>query len=75
MEIMQVELWVWIVTIGVLTAVLAADFIWQLRNPHEPTFRESAIQVSIYITLALLFTFLVGGVWVVSTRLNTLPVG
>jgi tellurite resistance protein TerC len=63
MEIMQVEPWVWAVTIGVLTVILAADFIWQLRKPHEPTFRESAIQVSIYITLALLFTFVVGGVW------------
>lgn len=63
MEIMHVELWVWAVTIGVLVVILAADFIWQLRKPHEPTFRESAIQVSIYITLALLFTFVVGGVW------------
>ena len=63
MEIMQVELWVWAVTIGVLTTILVADFVYQLRKPHEPTFRESAIQVSIYITLALLFTFVVGGVW------------
>jgi tellurite resistance protein TerC len=63
METMQVELWVWAVTIGVLGIVLAADFIVQMRNPHEPTFRESAVQVSIYITLALLFTFVIGGVW------------
>lgn len=63
METMQVELWVWAVTIGVLGIVLAADFIYQMRNPHEPTFRESAVQVSIYITLALLFTFVIGGVW------------
>ncbi len=63
MEIMQVELWVWAVTIGVLSAILIADFVYQFRKPHEPTFRESAIQVSIYITLALLFTFVIGGVW------------
>ena len=60
---MNVELWVWGVTIGVLTLILLADFLYQFRHPHEPTFRESAIQVSIYITLALLFTFVIGGVW------------
>jgi tellurite resistance protein TerC len=60
---MQVELWVWITTIAVLVAILLADFIFQLKKPHEPSFKESGIQVSIYITLALLFTFLVGGVW------------
>ena len=60
---MHVELWVWAVTIGVLGVVLLADFIYQMKKPHEPTFRESAIQVSIYITLALLFTFVIGGAW------------
>lgn len=60
---MNVELWVWALTIVILTIVLAVDFFFQTRNPHDPTFRESAIQSSIYITLGLLFTFLVGGVW------------
>ena len=60
---MNVELWVWIVTIVVLVGILMTDFIVQFRNPHEPTFKESAIQVSFYITLALLFTFVIGGVW------------
>lgn len=60
---MQVDIWVWAVTIGVLSLILAADFVYQFRKPHEPTFRESAIQVSIYITLALIFTFVIGGVW------------
>ena len=63
MEIMHVELWVWAVTIAVLGVILLADFVVQLRRPHEPTFRESAIQVSVYISLALLFTFVIGGVW------------
>mgnify|MGYP001313747830 CR=1 FL=1 len=60
---MQVDLWVWVATIVVLMAILLADFLVQLKKPHEPSFRESAIQVSIYITLALLFTFVIGGVW------------
>ena len=60
---MNVDIWVWIVTIVVLVTVLAVDFIYQVRHPHELTFRESAIQSAIYIILALLFTFVVGGVW------------
>ena len=60
---MNVELWVWLATIGVLTTVLLVDFVIQARNPHEPTLKESAIQVSIYVSLALLFSFVIGGVW------------
>ena len=60
---MNVDIWVWVATIVILVTVLAVDFIYQVRNPHEPTFRESAIQSAIYIILALLFTFVVGGVW------------
>jgi tellurite resistance protein TerC len=60
---MNVDIWVWVATILILVTVLAVDFIYQVRNPHEPTFRESAIQSAIYIILALLFTFVVGGVW------------
>ncbi|HEY7853860.1 MAG TPA: TerC/Alx family metal homeostasis membrane protein, partial [Aquiluna sp.] len=31
--------------------------------PHEPTFKESAIQSIIYITAALLFTFVIAWMW------------
>ena len=60
---MHIDLWVWVVTIGVLLSILAIDFVVQARNPHEPTIRESAIQIAGYVTLALLFTFVIGGVW------------
>ena len=60
---MNVELWVWGLTIAILVTVLVVDFVYQSRHPHDPTFKESAIQSSVYITLGLLFTFLVGGVW------------
>jgi tellurite resistance protein TerC len=43
--------------------VILGDLIYQIRKPHEPTFKESAIQSVIYIGLALLFTFLVTEVW------------
>ena len=60
---MVVELWVWLVTIGVLSGIILGDLIYQIRHPHEPTFRESAIQSVIYITAALLFTFVIAWMW------------
>jgi tellurite resistance protein TerC len=60
---MNVELWVWLVSIGVLTTVLVVDLIYQVKNPHEPSFKESAIQSAIYVALALLFTLVIGANW------------
>ena len=60
---MQIEPWVWLLTVGVLTLVIVGDLIYQIRRPHEPTFRESAIQSIIYVSLGLLFTLLVWAVW------------
>ena len=60
---MNVELWVWLTTILVFAAVVIADLTYQIKNPHEPSFKESAIQSSIYIALALLFTLVISGVW------------
>ena len=60
---MNVELWVWIVTIVALVGILTTDFVAQARKPHEPTLKESAIQVSMYVSLALLFAVVVGYVW------------
>jgi tellurite resistance protein TerC len=59
----NVELWVWLVTIGIFSVVILGDLIYQVKNPHEPTFKESAIQSSIYVALALLFTFVIGSIW------------
>jgi tellurite resistance protein TerC len=59
----NVELWVWLATIGVLSAVVLGDLIYQIRHPHEPTFKESAIQSAIYMSLALLFTFVIAWAW------------
>ena len=60
---MNLELWVWIVTIVALVGILTTDFVAQARKPHEPTLKESAIQVSMYVSLALLFAVVVGYVW------------
>ena len=81
---MNVDIWVWVATFLILVTVLAVDFIYQVKNPHEPTFRASAIQSAIYFILALLFTFVVGGIlgpqfppeyFAGSITDNTLPVG
>jgi tellurite resistance protein TerC len=59
----NVELWVWLATIGIFSVVIVGDLIYQVKNPHEPTFKESAIQSSVYVALALLFTFVIGYFW------------
>ncbi len=60
---MFVAPWVWQVSIAVITLVILGDLIYQIRKPHEPTFKESAIQSVIYIGLALLFTLVITEVW------------
>ena len=60
---MFVAPWVWQLSIGLITLVILGDLIYQIRKPHEPTFKESAIQSVIYIGLALLFTFVITEVW------------
>ena len=56
MQVTQIE---WIVTLGVTLAVLLFDIIFIARRPHEPTFRECAIALSVYVGLAVAF-----GIWV-----------
>ena len=56
MNVSQLE---WFVTLGVTIAVLLFDVVVIARRPHEPTMRECAIALSVYIGLAVLF-----GAWV-----------
>lgn len=60
---MHVEPWVWIVSIAVIGIVVLGDLVYQIRKPHEPTFKESAIQYTVYFGLALMFTLFVNEVW------------
>lgn len=60
---MIVDPWVWFLSVGIISIVVIGDLIVQVRNPHEPTFKESAIQSTVYVGLALMFTFLVTEVW------------
>jgi len=56
MHVSQLE---WLVTVGVTIAVLLFDVVVIARRPHEPTMRECAIALSIYVGLAGAF-----GIWV-----------
>ncbi|MFD4367525.1 TerC family protein [Rhodococcus sp. NPDC058521] len=55
----------WGVTIAVIVALLAFDYIFHVRKAHVPTLKEAAIWSSIYISIAVVFGLLVllfGGV-------------
>ena len=56
MDVSQLE---WTITIAVTIAVLLFDVVVVARRPHEPTMRECAIALSVYVGLAVAF-----GVWV-----------
>ncbi|GAA4378644.1 TerC family protein [Nocardioides caricicola] len=56
MEVTSLE---WGITIAITVAVLAFDVIVIARDPHEPSFRECAVALSVYIGAAIAF-----GVWV-----------
>ena len=60
---MVVDPWVWYLSVGIISLVILVDLIVQIKKPHEPTFKESAIKSTIYVGLALMFTFLVTEVW------------
>src|SRR3954468_14074561 len=55
MQVSQLE---WIITLGVTIAVLLFDVIVIGRRPHEPTKRETAGYLTLYVALAVAF-----GLW------------
>src|SRR6476619_7334094 len=56
MHVNQLE---WIITLGVTIAVLLFDVIVIGRRPHEPSKRETATYLTVYVALAVAF-----GLWV-----------
>jgi tellurite resistance protein TerC len=51
----------WIITIGVTIAVLLFDIVVVARKPHEPSMKECATYLSVYVSLAIAF-----GIWVMA---------
>lgn len=60
---MDVPVWVWIVTVGVILAMLAVDYVGHVRTPHAPTLRESATWSLAYVAIAVVFGVIVWIVW------------
>ena len=52
---MNVPTWVWILTIGVTTAVLLFDVFIIGRRPHVPSNKETGAALAMYVGLAVLF--------------------
>ncbi|MFD6950233.1 tellurium resistance protein TerC [Nocardiopsis sp. TSRI0078] len=52
---MDIHPWVWAVTITTLLAVIAVDFVIIARRPHEPSMREAAAWIGVYVSLAVVF--------------------
>ncbi|MGC4173916.1 TerC family protein [Demequina sp.] len=46
---------VWVITVAAIVGLFVFDFYVVVRNPHEPTFRESTRWTLFYISLAVLF--------------------
>jgi TerC family integral membrane protein len=49
----------WAITIGVTVTVLLFDVVVIARDPHEPSFKECAVALAVYIGAAVAF-----GVWI-----------
>lgn len=52
---LDIPLWVWLVTSAWIVGMIVFDFFAHVKTPHAPTFRESAIWSSVYIGIAVLF--------------------
>ena len=59
-ESLNLDPWVWWVTIGIAAAILAFDVVWIARNPHRPSNRETGLALGGYIGAAILFGL---GMW------------
>lgn len=63
MDGMDVTGAVWLITCAVIIGLFVFDFFAHVRVPHEPTFKESATWSAVYIGLAVVFGFVVWGLW------------
>jgi tellurite resistance protein TerC len=56
---MDVPFWAWALTIAAIVGMLLVDFLGQVRKPHAPSLRESAVWSTVYIGIAILFGLLI----------------
>jgi tellurite resistance protein TerC len=52
---MHVSALVWPITLVTMIVIFAVDLLIVGRRPHEPSMRETAIWVGVYVALAVVF--------------------
>jgi tellurite resistance protein TerC len=60
---MDVPVLVWVVTVVVILAMLAVDYIGHVRTPHAPSLREATRWSIAYVAVAVVFGVIVWVVW------------
>jgi tellurite resistance protein TerC len=60
---MHITTLTWVITLLILLALLTLDLAIIGRRPHEPSMKESAIWVGVYVGLAILFGLFVWWEW------------
>jgi tellurite resistance protein TerC len=60
---MNVHLYAWIITVGVMVLILAFDIFIIGRRPHEPSMREAGAAIGVYVGLAIVFGL---AIWAIS---------
>lgn len=60
---MDVPVWAWLVTVGIIVAMLVVDYVGHVKTPHAPTLRESAWWSLGYVAFAILFGGIVWAAW------------
>jgi tellurite resistance protein TerC len=58
----DVPLWAWAALVGAITVMLVADLLIVHRRPHAISFREAAIESTVWIALGVAFTAVIA-VW------------
>jgi tellurite resistance protein TerC len=58
--VMNVPVWVWVLTIGLTASLLLLDVFFIGRRPHVPSMAEAGRYLAMYISMAVLFGL---GVW------------
>jgi tellurite resistance protein TerC len=57
---MDVPVWMWAVTVGMIVVMLGIDFVGHARTPHAPSLREATWWSAVYVGIAVLFGI---GIW------------
>lgn len=55
LALLDISIWLWLVTVGGLVAVIGFDLFLVLRRPHVPSLSEAAAWVLGYVALAAVF--------------------